>query len=132
MIFISIVFYLGAEIKVIARLRPGNAKRKPYEPKYIATLCIPDPEKKVYDVLEITYWPPKTKAHFMKPETVIDVGEFATFVDCFHDYCNISGLKGKKIFLTIFGKRGTPSLSLLLRNDGFWSERNISPSHLFM
>ena len=44
-----------------------------------ASLCIPDPEKRSYDLLDITPWSTKTKSHFTDPETLQDIGNFTLF-----------------------------------------------------
>ena len=41
--------------------------------KFEATICVPNPEKKFYDLLEISSWVPKTRRHMTDPDTQSDI-----------------------------------------------------------
>ena len=43
--------------------------------EYRATLCIPNPEKRFYDVVETTNWPDKTRKHLSNEKTLQDLGQ---------------------------------------------------------
>ena len=64
----------GLEVKLMVKARAGK-QQGPFGVEFRATLCIPNPEKKFYDMIETTNWAEKTKRHLSDRETLQDLGE---------------------------------------------------------
>ena len=64
----------GLEVKLMVKQRTGRVQTGP-ESEYRATLCIPNPEKVYYDLVETTFWADKTRDHMYDPETLRDIGK---------------------------------------------------------
>ena len=58
----------GLEVKLMI-----NQNRDLSNPSYRASLCIPNPDRKFYELLEITHWSRKTKNHLTDLETLTDI-----------------------------------------------------------
>ena len=65
----------GIEVKLMLKPRSESIIESDLEPRYRASLCIPDPEKSFYDLVDITNWAPKTRAHFQEIPTIQDIAE---------------------------------------------------------
>ena len=63
----------GLEVKLMVKQRLGRLQSE-IGIDYRATLCIPNPEKRFYDLVETTYWAEKTKNHMYDPDTLKDLG----------------------------------------------------------
>ena len=65
----------GLEVKLMVKPRSGRVSSEDGV-EYRATLCIPNPDKKFYDLVETTNWVEKTRKHMSDIDTLQDLGWF--------------------------------------------------------